>query len=1199
MKRLLAASVAALALVGCDPKIPTNPTPPTVITARLDLTATPPVVPAPNDLATDPKTGLLNIPLPDTASAADQEFAAYLDTLNGYPSSASAATTFDGKLSAASVTTDSVKVIDITNANAAVAGVTVGYVDTGDTTAPGAINVAPPATGWVPGHTYGIAVVAGSGGVKGGNGESVVASANWALLRAANSLVSCSATQGCQASTALIPSTETDPVKRQADTLAKAQQLEALRLKYKPMLDALDAAGTKRSDVVIGWSFKVSDDTKMGFYPTNAPPIVPTPNDLAIDPATGLVNAPVDPSAPAGYQEFTKDYLNTLNGFPVASSGAAEVLLGDLDASTVSPTNVLVFNALDGTPLLATIAYVPAAGGQPGMITISPPTEGWAKSIKVAIAVTSGVHRADGNPVVGSEVWAMARSASTLVSCSDLTSPDCKPVITLAPLSAAQAVQLEALRRGYKPLLDALDAQGVARADVPLLWVFSTVNQPEATFDPANGVIPFPNDLVYDQTNNHLNLPVPAGAPAALQQLIAGLNTLDGFSTTAPSVSENADGKGVIDIGSLDPATLDAGTMFIPLQAATGALPPNVQVCLNCRSSTDSTGATFVPLADGGVISPAPDQLQFVPLTPLNEKERYAAVLTTDLKDTTGRTVMASPTFALIRSKASLLDNGHSVIPGVSDAQATQLEALRAGYSQLFDFLEAAGLPRKKVALLWTFKTQSTVSTATVMNAAPAAISAPTGVAMAVNASATVFPQMDAAGLARANLGGVFVGNLSMPFALTGPGATLNPNPAQWVTRRIPYVLTIPSSAAPTNGWPVVIFGHGLGRQRTDMLGFANAAAAAGYATIAIDEAWHGDRTTCIGFGAYLTQTMGGGPYPDDAACANPTTMMCCNDPAAACATAAGSYGRCVGRAAGAACTPGATDPAGDIQCLQVGQGLCQANGTCENGTLKTDASGVVSASGWNFFSLSNFFATRDSFRNPVIDFAQLVRVLKDTSAGGLNAWIKIPSVGGNAAYNLDASTIDYVGQSLGTFAGNHAAAVNTSLRHVGLNVPGSDQVLLLMQSPTLVPYRNAFEAQLAPLGLVPGTPGFVSFLVLAKTIVDPGDPQNSAYATVNSSAAGRETYYQYIQDDQFLINPTTLEAIAAGSRGAKQPQVFEFVPPAGYTLSKRHGFFLDPTGDMNWATDCNPATAGFPMNCLTAQAQIKMATFIATGTAP
>ncbi|MFT3839260.1 MAG: hypothetical protein QM723_19920 [Myxococcaceae bacterium] len=1225
MKRVLVLA-AAIAVSGCDPNIPTNPTPSAVVTARMDLTVTPPVAPAPNDLATNPKTGKLAIPLADDASAADQEFAAYLDTLDGFPGGATAATTFDAKLSAASVTADTVKVLDLGD-NSEVSGYVAAYADTGDSTAPGLVTINPPATGWLPGHTYGIAILGGDSGVKGGNGEKVVASANWALLRSLNPLVVCPNGQMCQASTALVPSTFTDPKQRAADTLAKATQLEALRQKYKPFLDHLDTLGHKRADVAIAWSFKISDDTKMGFYPTNVPPIVPAPNDLAIDPVTHLVNAPVDPSAPAAAQEFTTDYLNTLDGFPAAAAASATVLLGDLDPSTVSPSNVLVLDAATGEKLTAAIAYVPASGTTPGALTITPPQEGWGKGKHVAVVVTSGVTRSDGQPVVATEVWALARSSASLVTCSSVTpavcgaSPivppaECAPALTLSPLSAAQAVQLECLRLGYAPLLDALP---IERADNAITWVFSTVDSPEAVFDPANGVIPFPNDLVYDQSTNHVNLPVPAGAPPALQQLIAGLNTLDGFSTTAPTVSENADYQGAIDIGHLDPASFDAGVQFFPVGATASTLPPEWKACLNCRSSVDADGGTFVVMPDQSVVSPAPDQLQIVPLAPLDEKTRYAVVLTTDLTNTDGKRVVPSTTFALLRSKNTLLVNGHSAVPGVSDAQAGQLEPIRAGFEPIYDALELNGIPRKKIALAWTYRTQSTVSTLATLQTAVGVLGGagalPTAPDYLVGGGPTTEPYESIAhALGRGctpdpacrTAGGstgltpfveaIYTGTMTVPYALTGTAGTFNPNPQMWSVQHVPFLISLPGrtgctggiggtcsagntcaadgKCTPNAGHPVLLFGHGLTRGHSDMVALS-LLGSKGYATVAADVVFHGDRVTCTGSGSYLS-LVSGMQLTDDYACANPATMKC-----------DAPTGRCVDAAnGGAACT-------NDLTCLAVGQGKCTAGGHCENADFARDATGIPTISGWNFLNLNNLFVTRDNFRNTVLDNAQWVRILNDTTATGLNSLVQngFAPAGtvGSPNYKFNPGTIDYVGQSLGTFNGSMTAAVNTNLRHVGLNVAGSDQTLVLLTAPAFVAFRNAFEGGLAQLGIVPGTPGFDQFIVLATTILDPADSRNAIHAAVNSTATGRETFIQYIEGDTVLPNPTTEELIAAGTRGTKVPYIYEFHPDASFPVQNRHGFLLDPSHDPA----CTPVQT---LQCSFVQGQVQMNKFITTG---
>jgi dienelactone hydrolase len=60
----------------------------------------------------------------------------------------------------------------------------------------------------------------------------------------------------------------------------------------------------------------------------------------------------------------------------------------------------------------------------------------------------------------------------------------------------------------------------------------------------------------------------------------------------------------------------------------------------------------------------------------------------------------------------------------------------------------------------------------------------------------------------------------------------------------VPLLLTIPNAASgyakPATGWPVVIFQHGITRNRSDMLAIADALAQAGQAVVAIDLPLHG-----------------------------------------------------------------------------------------------------------------------------------------------------------------------------------------------------------------------------------------------------------------------------------------------------------------------------------------------------------------------
>jgi len=1197
--------VAAAALIACDPKIEKSE-PATVIIARFDPSASPAVVPTPNDLATDPATGRLTVPKPETATGADVAFIDYLNSLNGFPASSGATATFTGDLQQTTVTGSAVRVFDVTNGFTAQT-VTIGYSpdDVGD--AKSSITVAPPDGGWVPGHTYAVGILAGENGIKGADNVPVLASATWAFLRSEKPLVvGCTDTMSptCRPATELIPSAETeDPAARYLDQLSKAIQLETLRTtKYKAVVDKLVQGGAKREDVVLAWTFRIADFAQLVYDPSAAPPRVPTPNDAAINATTGLVQ--IDPNTPGyseAYKEFITDYLNTLDGFP-ASAAAAGQSNADLDPASVTTGSVVVVG-IDGSPAPGYgVSWVDATN----TIAITPAGGSWGKGRHLGVVVfgrrdadvsamtkPASVERIGGGAVVASTAMALLRSPDPLVTCpnDDLTSPECALAITAAPISLGSAVLLEGFRRPVDDAIELAVANGRSRDEVALAWTFKTVSYPEATFDPSAAIVPFPNDVLRNAMTNRLALPIPDGGSMLQQQLIAGLNTLDGFSVTAPIVSEGSAERGAIDVGRLDPELLDAGTGFFRVTMPGTAVP--VSVCLDCTSSL---------LPDGGAPS-TPQQLQFVPQLPLAEQAQYAAYLTTDLKDLDGHKIIPASAFALARLSQPLCSGGVggvSTVPVLSDVQACGtatspgLEALRTGLQPLIGLIQMTrGVTRQRLALAWAFTTQSTVSQlsqlagAVTANMAPGAISTTVSAAPIATAGGVPAPLSAVYGaLPSAAIGAVYAGTLTLPFGLVGgstgllpasvPGGVILP-PNNWATQKSAYMLTVPSGAAPMNGWPVVIFGHGLTSNRTPMVAISNALATAGFATLAVDVVWHGERNTCNGVGAYIRQSTGSTTATDDFGCASPSDPSMPDPVNTQCQAATG---RCIARPGGNI-TPASCTVGGDAVCLAQNQGYCVA-GTCEGATFSRQTNA------WAFLNLSNLFAARDNFRHYAIDLTQLVRVIKADAfmaAGGPD---------------LDGTVIHYVGQSLGGFNGTLFAATNGDVQHVMLNVPGADQVGTLLTSPGFASVRTGFLGQLAAQGITPGTPQFDQLTVLFRTIFDRADPQVFGSTAVNRvMPANRKVFIQYIENDFVVPNATTEKLIRAASSGAEQPYVERVMAtllpdpppmmscmPAAMTdqlcASQRHGFLLNFV---------NPS--------VTAAAQTKAATFITTGVVP
>ena len=943
-------------------------------------------------------------------------------------------------------------------------------------------------------------------------------------------------------------------------------------------------------------------------------------------------------------QEFDSQYLGQMSGFPYEST-ATVLFSGEIDPGSVTAgQTVIVLDVTANQPVAdATVQPAPAA------INVLPPPKLWTRGHRYAVAVTNGIKAKDAQAtVIASQTWALVSSSNPLVTCpnDDLKSPDCKPAIDIIPSTKSdpgeklfdqtqKAVQLEQIRRGYDPLLKALEAAGHPRSTILVAWTFSIVDAGEVTFDPAHDTIPFPNDILRDPMTGKVNLPNPTNfkplapadcaMPASAQiALVCGLNTLDGFSTTVPPVSENSDAADAVAQAQIDPTTLAGGTVGL-LPVKPGAPPleqtkPKFTPCLNCTSSPDANGNPQTK----------PQQLQWRLDAPLDEKTTYLAWVTGGVKDTTGKNVVANPVFALLRSKAPIAANGKSLVPTLaSDDQAAQLEPLRAAMAPAID---GAMLDRKNLALAWAFTTQSTVTLEAQLAQLPSnpALKLPDGPLYTQDATPTYFAAA-AAGVQIDALGKVLVGAYLTANATTGPGNTLNPTMPE--AEGVPFVVAIPCDKA-TGGagctspyasappaYPVAIFGHGFTRSRNDMIIIANALAKVGFIAIAPDHVWHGERSSCTGSALFTAAGCAGGcpqfvgqAPSDDNACANPSTQKC-NE---------AHIGRCVAKDAS---TRAACDPTGaggqavaDAGCSLAGQGRCvAADKKCEGGDfLRLTSPTAFNApviGGLKSFNPGNFFETRDTFRQSTIDLAQLVRVLKGSGIGAMGPPAApagqpagLPCAGCGLGVALAPGKISYVGQSLGSIYGTLFNAVSPDTNQVALNVGGGALTTLFLESPSLVDLRNAFLKALAQQSppIVPGTPSFDNFIGIAQWVLDPADPRNYGYelthGSVNAPPMSRSVFLQFIEGDQFVVNDSNFALVTAANRDfTPTPPKFNCQPPlycyefteagdmfdkTSAPLDKRHGFLLAPPS----------SPAGVP---LTVKAQTQVSIFIATGAVP
>jgi dienelactone hydrolase len=379
-----------------------------------------------------------------------------------------------------------------------------------------------------------------------------------------------------------------------------------------------------------------------------------------------------------------------------------------------------------------------------------------------------------------------------------------------------------------------------------------------ARFDPTNSIIPFPNNLLLSGTTDlTLNIPVPNPNDYANPRV--SLNALDGWSTVAPMTSTF----------SAPPraTSLVAGTSVRVFQVSltgpgggvtgiVGELQPNADFVVALAPS-DTSGRT----------------LAIVPTKPLKQLSSYLVVLTNGITDAAGNDATPDQAYFLAKRTSPLCIGGVSQEPLLPAATACALEPLRQLTNSHLAAANAAGIPSARVVLTWVATTQSitpvigAVQARTAASPAAPAVVAPTGLNLS-QINPALPPVAD-----------VYIGMIDLPYYLTAPSAAAptaplntfwraapgayvppfnglglnptstfvtfaNPLPVATSTQKVPVLLTIPNANSqrpkPAAGWPVVIYQHGITRDRSDAFAVAGTLAAQGFAVIAIDAPLHG-----------------------------------------------------------------------------------------------------------------------------------------------------------------------------------------------------------------------------------------------------------------------------------------------------------------------------------------------------------------------
>lgn len=522
-----------------------------------------------------------------------------------------------------------------------------------------------------------------------------------------------------------------------------------------------------------------------------------------------------------------------------------------------------------------------------------------------------------------------------------------------------------------------------------------------AQFDPSAGILPFPNNLLLSGTTD-LTLNIPVADPTDFSDPQVALSALDGFSTTAPwTLSFTA---------PIEPTSVVPGSSVRVYEVS--LVQGNIAVTGINRELTPGEEYTAVVSSN----DPDGQTLAIVPLQPLQQMTAYMAVATNDITDAQGNPATPTQPYYLAKRTEPLIDDqGNSTLPLLDNATAQTLEPLRQVISSQETAAVSAGVNRDDIVASWTLTTQSI--TPVLNQVATTAGPAPNTLVPTDMTTGDLVP--GSPGIAN-----VFIGTVTLPYYLgvpsqddptapltefwtaepggyVGPFADLgldptstavtvaNPFPVVTDMQTVPVLMSVPNTTPPpASGWPVVIYQHGITRNRSDMLAIADTMASQGFAVIAIDLPLHG-----------ITDTEPGNPEQPLAG------LYIENTPFA----------------------PVANERTFDLD-LQ------------NNETGAQGPDGNIDGSGAWFINLQSLLTSRDNLRQGQADLTVLAATLPTMD------------INGDDLADFDGSNINFVGQSLGAITGIPFMSVDPTVGNGVLSAPGGGIVNFLVASETFGP---------------------------------------------------------------------------------------------------------------------------------------------------
>jgi len=689
---------------------------------------------------------------------------------------------------------------------------------------------------------------------------------------------------------------------------------------------------------------------------------------------------------------------------------------------------------------------------------------------------------------------------------------------------------------------------------------------PVAEFNPAESVVPLPNALLMSPVTGRVNVPPSCGeAPgSAAAGLRAVLNQLDGFGTSQTNLV--ATFSEAVDVESLD------GRVFlvrlaergVPLTRFEGAVAVDLVPGTSTRFAADCQSSSQVP------------NLSLRPRAPLAGSSTYAVLLVDGIVSESGRRMLASPSWGLVRqseppvrfaegsgAEGSGSEGGGAEASGAEDllynatpfdpstpeglASLQGLDQLWRGHAPLLAALDQVApallggtlLPREGMLLAWAFNTQTlgdpldasiAGSPANQLTASPAplSISAPLagagGPLTVEQFFATALPGVPCGALGCDAIGAIYSGSpVSAAPSFTSTSYLQGDDCSLPAADAGSFDDPIQPSAVCQRELPLLIVVP------------QTPAPAGGYPTLLFA---HGLTRSKEDLLAVAGALAGSGI-------------------ASVSLDAVDHGGRAVQRSTDAA-----------LGCAGAGPGLpCE---TTFGPTCAPQCFGSILS--------TDLAATRDHLRQTMLDQLTLEAVLEGCAAAGACGTLQV-----------DPSQLGYLGQSLGALLGGVSVAMSEGLRTAAFNVGAADWLRILTDTSTPAISCPLVDALIASgvlsgepwnLGSNPNAlcledawktdPGFLQFASAARWILDPADGINYA----DRYGQARSILLAEVIGDSVIPNSATREFGEVLGLTAEPASISASLsPPPSLPVLTPGSHWLEYHG-----VDANPSL-GFPGN--------------------